>query len=578
MPSLSVLRQSAAELLALVAIDLFPGALLVQSASTELDFYCEISATQPIDEYALPLLEEKMRAFAKQNLEVKALDMMRESAANYLDYKGQLLRAEEVRQAKENIVSLIQIADFCDYCPLPYIEHTKEVEFFKLYKIEAGTHHLRGDETISVKRIHGLVAKDKPSLKQAVKALKNGGKSDHRLFLKEMNLCSPNSELSDLTWTSESSGMATIKRSLIQWWEEEHKRQQFEVVSTPSFVKEALIEKAGMADSSSPYFKIEGVSYGIGSTLTPAHMSLFKKDTRSFREIPIRSAECAPLVFRHLAGKLWGLFDSRLVSADFAYIFCGLEHLQEEIISSLQFIDKIIKLFGFECHWHFDDCWQKNTSVNNRLEKAVHCIHAALQKCGFAFERDQVNPALAGLTVEARLVDQFGREWAGPTVSVDLSTPQRFGLGYHEVDGKLRVPFMVVRSIFGSIERFVALLLEHTSGLLPLWLAPQQVKIIPVSERYDAYARKVCQTMSSSGYRVNVDYGHELIGKKIAKTKNEKVPYLVILGEKEENEDLITLHSGGCEEHQQIITIEAFLNLMHDEVSLKRPRANPRAH
>ncbi|HEV8051876.1 MAG TPA: threonine--tRNA ligase [Parachlamydiaceae bacterium] len=565
MSSLPVLRQSAAELLALVVTDLFPGALLARSVATEFGFFCDIIATQPIDDYALPLIEEKMRGYAKQNLEVKALDMMREVAANYLEHKGQSIRADAVRSAKENIVSLIQIGDFADYCQLPYISEAQEVESFKIFKIEPAVCFIPEEGMVDVKRIHGTVSTDKQSLKKLVKALQAGRKSDHTNLPKERELFSFHEEISTLSCVWERNG-AEFKRILTAWWEKEHKKQQFRLVSTPSLVKESLTRKAGVyhdhfAEIHPPVFEINDTQYVIAPTVAPAHMVLFQEKLRSSREMPIRIGECAPVVSLEQGSNLWGAFDSTLVSADFAHIFCAPEHLEEEFISSLQFIDKFIKMFGFEYYWYFKGRGEKFAGTVNRWEKATLSLDSAFQKSGFTYVSDPQESAFAGPVAEARLIDSCGREWKGPTVGLDFNSPDRMALRYQGTDGKTHVPLMIVRSLFGSFERFVALLLENTSGVLPLWLAPEQVRVLPVKMEYDANAKAVRQAISDAGYRAEIDYGHEQIGKKVTKAQHEKVPYLIIIGEKEENEHLITLRSG-IEAHQQIITVEAFLKLI----------------
>ena len=490
MSSLPVLRQSAAELLAMVVTDLFPGALIAQSVATEFGFFCDIIATQPVDDYALPLLEEKMRGFAKQNLEVKTLDMMREVAANFLEHKGQPIRADAVRSSKENIVSLIQIGDFSDYCQLPYIAETQEVESFKIFKVEPAVCFIPEEGMVNVKRIHGTVATDKQSLKKLVKALQAGRKSDHTNLPRGRELFSFQEEVSSLSCVWESKG-AEIKRILTSWWENEHKGQQFRLVSTPSLVKESLTKKAGVydghfADTNPPVFEINDTSYVIAPTVAPAHMVLFQEEPRSSKEMPIRIGECAPLVSLEKESHLWGAFDSTLVSADFAHIFCAPEHLEEEFISSLQFIDKFIKMFGFEYYWYFKGCGEKFAGTVNRWEKATNSLDLAFQNCGFTYVSDPQETAFAGPVVEARLIDSCGREWKGPTVGLDFNSPDRMALRYHGTDGKTHVPLLIVRSLFGSFERFVALLLENGSGKLPVWLAPEQVRVLPVKMENDA--------------------------------------------------------------------------------------------
>lgn len=469
MTPLSILRQSAAELLALSVIDLFPGALLVESVATELGFYCDFIATQPIDDHALSLIEEKMRAFIKQNIEVRALEMMREVAANYLTHHGQSIRAEIVRGVKENIVPIIQIGKFYDYCPPPYVSTTREVEFFKIFKVEKAIHYLHNEDPIEVKRIQGTVSTDKQSLKKWVKALSAGKKSNHVKLGRDFFSFQEN--VSHIAWTWEKNG-AQLKDRLTDWWKKEHEQQGFLFLSTPSLIKESLLKKSGIDENTQaflPVMEIDGDPYVIAPSTTPAHMAIFQQKQRSYQEMPIRFAEMAPVIFQEKPASLWGLFDSRLVSVDYAHIFCCPEHLEAELISSLQFIDKIIKMFGFESYWHLKGKRQDFASTVNRWEKVTKSFISAFEKAGLNY-RESLESSFSGPVAEARLIDSFGREWNGPNIGLNLNAPKRFGLCYQGPDEKFHVPLMMTRSLFGSLERFAALLLEHTSGMLPKWL------------------------------------------------------------------------------------------------------------
>lgn len=466
-----VLRRSAAELLAMVLVDLFPGAVLAESTTTEFGFFCDVIATQPIDDYALPLIEEKMRGFAKQNLEVRALDMMREVAVNFLEHKKQPLRADAVRQAHENIVSLIQIGEFCDYCSQPYISGTKDVEHFKILKIDEVVRFIPEEGQVAVKRIFGTVSTDKQSLKGLIKAIQAGKKVDHTKLPKEMKFFSQNSDISDLAWVWESKGIK-IKRALTDWWEKEHQEQRFRLVSTPPFMKKSLADKAGLFGDSShaPVFEIDGEFYLIPPTVAPSHIVLFQEKNYKLSELPIRIAELSPSILPLENQNLWGVFNSRVVSADFAHIFCAPEHLTEEIISSLQFIDKIIKMFGFEYYWCIKGRAQKFAGTTNRWDKAMASMESAFQHCSFDYQNNAEETAYAGPVAIAKLIDSSGREWEGPNVGLDFNLPAKFSLQYQNADGKKHVPLMIFRSVFGSLERFIALMLENKSGSLPAWL------------------------------------------------------------------------------------------------------------
>jgi threonyl-tRNA synthetase len=466
MSSLTTLRQSTAELLALAVIDLFPGALLVESISTEQGFYCDIIAEQTIDNYAVPLIEEKMRALTKQNIEVRSIDMMREVAANFLEHKGQPFRADAVITASNNIISLIQIGDFYDYCEPPYIQETHEAAFFKIFSIEEVTRYTAEREWIKVKRIHGTVSTDKQSLKKHVKAIQAGKKGNHTRFF-DKKLFSFQKDLSEASWVWESQGYL-LKNFLIEWWQQEHRFQAFNLVASPSLIKKSFAKKAGIYEGKSSFSplmtEIEGTTYIFTPSFAPAHMALFQEKTRSYKDLPIRYAECSQIFCAETKGSLWGVLDSRLVFGDNAHIFCAPEHIEEELISSLQFIDKTIKIFGLEYYWYFKGRGQKFSGKANLWEKAIKSFNSAFQKCAFTYECDQQESEFAGPTAEARLIDRFGREWKGPTVGFDFNAPDRLSLRYEGSDEKKYAPLMIVRTLFGSVERFAALLLEHSSG------------------------------------------------------------------------------------------------------------------
>lgn len=437
----------------------------MQAVASEQGFYCDIVASQPIDDYALPLLEEKMRGMAKQQLNVRTLEMMREVAVNYLHHKGQPFRAQEVAYAKENIVSLIQIGEFCDWCPLPYVSDTKELEFVKILKIAPAVSYLADEGSIEVKRIYGIVASDKYGLKKAVKGWQAGQKGSHIKWAQDQKIFFSDQRISETAWVWEQQGLET-RSKLINWWENAHKTAQFQLVATPSWIKKTLAEKAGVYEEKDchapPVTEIEGVAYVLAPTATPAHMALFSQTAHIEKELPIRYAEYAPLIFRQPAGQLGGVFDALTVSADFAHIFCGPSDLEKELISSLQFIDESIKMFGFEYYWHFVGRGEKFAGTKHRWETILSSLEAAFQHCGFTYESDPQESSFAGPIAEARLIDRFGREWKGPHLKVEIEMAERLKLTYQGTNQKLHTPWVIARSLFGPMERFVALLLEHT--------------------------------------------------------------------------------------------------------------------
>lgn len=573
----SILRQSAAALLAYAVTELFPEVILVEGRVTEFGLYYDFIADQPIDSNAIPLIEEKVRGLVKENLTVHALDMMRENAAQLFEHKNQSVKAQFVLEARENIVQILRIEKFYDYCPPPYIVETGEINAFKILKIEPVKQYFAalGDD-VNVIRIRAVAFPEKDRLKKHVKSVQQAKKVDHRRLGKEMNLFSPYEEASGCSWFWLPNGVA-FQEVLLSLWQKMHKKQRFHFLKSPIFIKESLIKKSGLFDFTpeiinAPFTELDGLSYVVPPCLTPSHARMFQANLHSYKELPIRYAECAVVSSIGKDGSLWGLLNNRLTLSDFAHIFCSPVQLETELISSLQFIDKFIKMFDFEYHWNLGGRGQKFAGTLNQWKKAHDSFVNAFEKCGFTYSYHENESKFSGPFAEALLIDSIGREWKGPRISVDFNTPERFGLRYQGPDDEMHAPIMLVRSLFGSVERFTAVLVEHFAGQFPFWLAPEQVRVIPVLEKNVSYADEVCKAFDECGYRTSVDYRLEQLGSKIHSAENEMVPYLIIVGDKEEKDKLITVRSRGQKVVKTAVALEDFLALLRSE---SQPQGTP---
>lgn len=569
MVSLTELRQSAAELLAFAVMELFPGVILVDSYVTEFGFYYDFIAEQLIDANAIHLIEEKMRGLAKENRQVRTLEMMRENAMMLFEHHGQPIKAQLVSQARENIVAILQIDQFYDYCPVLSIEKTSEVSAFKILKIERTRCYLSEEGEIDVVRIRGTGFFEKDNLKKYVKSLQLAKKVDHRQIGQDMRLFEQVEEISSAAWTLMANG-TILRKTLYDFWVEIHRTQQFIFLTTPNLVKGSLIKTSGFYDTIANVdirtYPIEGVDYVIPFSLAPSHAICYQKKQRSSRELPVRFAECANVCLPDIEGKLWGILNSSLVHADAAHLFCIPEELEGELISSLQFIDKFIKIFGFEYHWYLCGRGRKFSGTPHQWKQNREIFVKAFEAAGMAFTEGD-DSSFAGPYAETQLVDSLGREWKGPRLSLDFNIPERFGLRYQAPGGEIRVPIMLVRTLFGSFERFIAILIEHFAGHFSVWLAPEQVRVISVLEKNAAYADGVCQAIEECGYRATSDCRREQLGSKIHSAESEKVPYLLIVGDKEEKQGLITVRS--CSPGMtgvQTTTMDRFLAQLREEV------------
>lgn len=565
--SLFDLRQSTAELLACAVLELFPQAYLIGGGATEFGFYYDFIAEQPIDTHALPFLEEKIRGLIKQDLEVRKLEMMRENAAMLFEHKEQPFKANRIREARENVVPIFQLGTFYDYCPLPYISKTLEIGAFKLFDVERVKRYLPETGEIEAVRICGTTVSDKMALKKFTKTREAGKKRDHRLIADDLNLFTLNEEISSLAWCWLPKG-TEIRQILLDWWHLEHRKQNFKNVVTPPLIKEDLLDKSGLDENrDAPRCQIQDVEYVIPSDISPAHAALFRAKSITHLDMPVRLAECG-FISQIKNDPLWGIFNSHLVLSDQAHIFCTPEQVEKELISSLQFIDGISKIFSLECHWRLKGRNFQSAGTDASWKKGIECFGRAFEKSGLNYVYDECG-YFSGPIAQALLVDSAGREWEGPRIGIDFNIPERFELRYRAVDGKLRMPIMIVRSLFGSLERFIAILVEHFAGRLPLWITPEQVRVIPVNESNNAYAERICRAMIDAGFRASIVYGPEQLGSRIHGAEKEKIPYIAIVGEKEENQYLITVRSSIQEIVRQEISLESFLKQLHEEVNSK---------
>jgi threonyl-tRNA synthetase len=357
---------------------------------------------------------------------------------------------------------------------------------------------------------------------------------------------------------------------LRNWWYEEHRRQGFVSLTTPAFVKTSQLRKFGEEGGQElPVLSVSDFDRVILPSRSPLHALYFRTHLHSYRELPVRYAECAQVYNLKKDGELWGIFNTLFVEADAAHIFCSAEQVEKELISSLQFIDKITKILGFELYWCLGGRASKSAGTLRQWEAMTLQMQRAFEACNFECFLDKEAPSFAGPVAQAYVVDALGREWKGPRLAIDFNYTERLGLRYQAATDSMEMPIMLIRTIFGSLERWIALLLEHFGGMLPLWLAPEQVRVLSVGEGCKEYAETVASALENKGLRVGVDFRPEQLGKKIHQCENKRIPYLVIVGEKEKKQDLLTVRSGYSDQVQGGVNLENFLNQVKEEIENK---------
>lgn len=538
------LRRSLAELLAYSVCDLFPNALLIEGDSSDIGFHYDFYFTPALDEQALALIEQKMQTLAKQDLPIKSLEMMRKNAISLFQHKGQSLKAELLLLETDNVVPVFQLGNFYDFAPGPYISNANESIPFKLYHIEQIDTEFPSLGEVSLTRIHGVAFTDKYDLKKSLKRALAAKDSNHQVLGREMQLfiqdCNQN-------WTWLPKGVQ-LREKLLDWWNKEHRQPKYQHIITQTELDH-----------------------------THECAKIFTMQSRSVFELPLRFVEWIKHEDNSRIDQLNGLLRPNSFSEDLTHIFCSSEQLFEELISSLQFINKTIKIFGIEHHWYLRICEQKKSKSKEKQngheaesDGDVAKMIAALETCGCEYSIDKLTKTHYGpewkVQAEVYFLDAKGQGWRGASVSIiGESLSQRLHLNYLDIDGHCQTPVIVKQSGFGPLERLIAILTEQCAGQFPLWLAPEQVRVVPVSNKLAEHGKAVQAKIQASGFRCGIDYRLGGLGEKIHAAERERVPYVVIIGDKELRSGLITVRSCVKGTIRTELSLDFFLNELEEE-------------
>lgn len=553
-------RLLAAEVLGYCVCDLFPGAQLVSGAITDIGFHYDFYVEQPLDENAIPLLETTIKALIREGMPVKVQEMMRENAADLLRFHEQPLAAALVENSPHNIVSILEMGKFYDHVPMgktmDIAENTQQIGFVKILSVTCEKAYIPEFGLLPITRVKATVFPDQQSLKQFLKK-KGRFKYGHRLLMEEMKLAIPMD--GGFCWLPKGY---ILREHLLTWWSDQMRRQGHQIIATPGMahaVKEPILA-----------VEFEKEDYQLFSDRAEAHAHLYAQTQPTYQEMPVRYAEYGEKFEPVRRQDLEGMLRSRLFYADSINLFCEQGQVPQELISSLQFFDKIVKIFGFEYQWYLvASRGFRSAGTLAKWDLAVDWLIKAIEACGFTYAQDSLNEAVLGPRLEIRISDPLGQGWPGPSLGVNLKYPMQFKLHYKGSNGREHVPVMLSGSLFGSIERFTALLLEQSAGQLPLWLAPEQVRVLPVGGRKGDYANALLQQITKAGFRASVDQSDEKLSGKVHAAERERVPYVVIAGDQEEKEAYITLRSCRKGGMQSRIRLEHFLEQLKSEQEFK---------
>ncbi len=537
---LPVLRHTASHIMAQAVQRLYPGTKLAIGPAIDDGFYYDFDKEGGFSPEDLEKIEAEMKKIVKENLKLETYTLPRAEAIEFLKSKGEDYKVMLVEDLPEDApISFYRQGDFTDLCAGPHALYTKAVKAFKLLSI-AGA-YWRGDEhNKMLTRIYGTAFDSKEALEQYLTMLEEAKKRDHRKLGKELGLFAIMEEGPGFPFFL-PKGMV-LKNTLIEYWRELHNREDYVEISTPMILNQALWLRSGHWD----HYKdnmytttIDDEIYCVKPMNCPGGMLVYKTEPRSYRDLPIRMGELG-LVHRHeKSGTLHGLFRVRCFTQDDAHIFMTDDQVEQEIEGVVRLIDEVYTKFGFKYHVELSTRPEDSMGSDEDWEKATNALISAMEQMGLDYVVNEGDGAFYGPKIDFHLEDSLGRTWQCGTIQLDFQMPQRFELEYTGSDGEKHRPIMLHRVAFGSIERFIGILTEHYAGRFPVWLSPVQVRVLSVSEKSFDYASSVAAKLKSAGIRAELDNRDEKIGYKIREAQLQKVPYMLILGEKESEDGSI---------------------------------------
>jgi len=551
--------------------ELFPNAKLGIGPATEDGFYYDFDLERTFTPEDLSLIEQKMSQIIKKNNPFKRMVVSKEEAVKLFRTKGEDYKVELLEEIQDEEVSLYEEGGFVDLCRGPHIDTTGQVTAFKLLHV-AGAYWRGNEKNKMLQRIYGTAFVDEEDLKKYLEFLEEVKKRDHRKLGKELDLFSVSEDVGAGLIIWHPNG-AIIRRVIEDFWLGEHYRAGYKILYTPHIAKLNLWQKSGHLDfyrenMYSP-MEIEGVDYEIKPMNCPFHIHVYKTSLRSYKELPLRYAELGTVYRYERSGVLHGLLRVRGFTQDDAHIFCREDQIEDEILTVLEFTIFLLRVFGFK---HYDIYLstqpEKYVGSPENWERSTNALKRALEIKGLSYEIDQGEGVFYGPKIDIKVKDSLNRPWQCSTIQVDFNNPERFEMTYRGSDGKEHLPIMIHRALMGSLERFFGILIEHYAGAFPLWLAPVQVELLTIADRHAQYAVAVAEALRSEGIRALVNSDNEKIGYKIRNATIRKVPYLVIIGDKEMTEKTVTVRKR-TGENIGPFTLDEFVGLLTDKIKDK---------
>ena len=537
-------RHTTSHIMAQAIKRLYPDTKLAIGPSIEDGFYYDIDRETPLVAEDLEKIEAEMKKIVKEDLPIKQYTMPRAEAIAYFKEKDEPYKVELIEDLPENsVISFYSQGEFTDLCAGPHLMSTKPVKAFKLTSL-AGAYWRGSEKNKMLQRVYGTSYPKKAELEEYLHMMEEAKKRDHRKLGKELGLFMMREEGPGFPFFL-PKGME-LKNQLLDYWREIHKKAGYVEISTPIMLSRHLWETSGHWD----HYKdnmyttvIDDEDFAIKPMNCPGGILVYESEPRSYRDLPLRMGELG-LVHRHeKSGQLHGLMRVRCFTQDDAHIFMTPEQVRDEIKGVVKLINEVYSLFGFKYHVELSTRPEDSMGSDEDWDMATEALRGALDDLGLPYVVNEGDGAFYGPKIDFHLEDSIGRTWQCGTIQLDFQLPLRFNLEYTGADGEKHRPIMIHRVIFGSIERFIGILIEHFAGAFPTWLAPVQVKVLPISDKYMDYAQKVLDELINSGVRAEIDTRAEKIGYKIREAQMKKIPYMLVVGAKEEEDGLVSVRS-----------------------------------
>ena len=574
---LAALRHTTSHVMAQAVKRLYPNTKLAIGPSIADGFYYDMEFETPLTSDDFEKIEAEMKKIVKEDLKIERFTLPREKAIEFMKEKEEPYKVELIEDLPEGEeISFYQQGEFVDLCAGPHLMSTKEVgKAFKIMSL-AGA-YWRGDEhNQMLTRLYATAFAKKDELEAYVTMMEEAKKRDHRKLGKELGLFMMHEAGPGFPFFL-PKGMV-LKNTLLDYWREIHRKAGYVEISTPVILNRSLWETSGHWDhyKNNMYTTvIDGEDYAIKPMNCPGGVLVYASEPRSYRDLPLRMGELG-LVHRHeKSGQLHGLMRVRCFTQDDAHIFMTPEQIKDEIKGVAGLINEVYSLFGFQYHVELSTRPEDSMGSDEDWEMATDALRSALDELQLPYVVNEGDGAFYGPKIDFHLVDCIGRTWQCGTIQLDFQLPQRFELEYVGADGEKHRPIMIHRVVFGSIERFIGILIEHFAGAFPTWLAPVQVKVLPISDKYMDYAQNVLNKLTEAGIRAEVDTRAEKIGYKIREAQTAKIPYMLVVGQKEEEENTVSVRSRAAGD-EGARSLDTFIADILKEIETKENRVNAR--